>query len=58
MLKKGNSTNPAELKRYIQYSAYSHIVNELNMDKPIKFCLPDGTVVNFVIRVRNWIVLH
>lgn len=51
LIKKGNSTSSAELKRYIQYSAYDHIVRELKMDNPIKFRMKDGQIYNFVIRV-------
>ena len=52
LIKKGNSVNPAELKRFIQYSAYDFIMRELDMDTPLKFRLPDGRIVNFIIRVR------
>lgn len=51
MIKKGNSAGAAELKRFIQYSVYDFIIKELDMDRPIKFCMPNGQVVNFIIRV-------
>ena len=51
MIKKGHSVGAVELKRFIQYSIYDFIIKEIDMNRPIKFCLPNGQVVNFIIRV-------